>query len=101
MKAVTHLMTAKVYMKFLQEAVPMKIVESHIINPSAVVHRMFSLFKPFIKQELLDSFFFHQDLESLYKRIPRELLPVEWGGNKEISIEEVRKDYLKKMERNR
>lgn len=98
MKAVSHLITAKFYTKFIEDATPMKIVQAHIINPSNVVYKMFTLFKTFIKQETLDVFHIHTSMESLYEHVPRELLPVEWGGSKEITIQGVREEWLKKME---
>lgn len=102
MKAIAHLITAKFYMAFLQEAAPIKIVQAHILNPSGMVHKMFTIFRPFMKQELLDVFHFHPNgIESLYDFVPRELLPKELGGSDEFSMEEIRLTYIKKMEENR
>jgi hypothetical protein len=97
MKAVAHMTTAKIYSKFVEDATPMRIVQAHVINPSATVYRLFTIFKTFIKQELLDVFHFHNSMESLYEFVPREYLPVEWGGTEEFTVEDVRKDYLEKM----
>lgn len=100
-RAVTHLMTAKVFNNFFEDATPMKIVNAHVINPSIVVDKMFAIIRPFMKKEVLDALHIHSDIESLYEFVPKELLPVELGGNDEISIEAVRKEYLRKMGKNR
>lgn len=99
MKAVANIMTAKIYSKFVEEASPMRIVQAHVINPTPTVYKLFTIFKSFVKQELLDVFHFHNSMESLYEFVPREYLPKEWGGTDDITIEEVRQDYLKKMEK--
>lgn len=97
MKAIAHLPTANFYMKFLQEASPIKIVQVHILNPSGVAYKMFQIFKPFMKQEILDVLNFHPNgYESLYEHIPREFLPKEYGGE-QCSMEEIRLEYVKKM----
>lgn len=101
MKSVANFGHAKTYTHFLEHATPMIIRQAHIVNPSAMAYKMFTLFKPFMKKETLDVFHFHQNFESLHEHVPKELLPVEFGGNPEISIEDVRELYLKKMTENR
>lgn len=101
-KSVAHFATANFYMKFLQEATPIRIVQAHIVNPSGVAYRMFTMFRPFMKKELLDVMHFHPNgLESLYEHIPRELLPKELGGDESLCMEDIRVDYLRKMEAKR
>jgi hypothetical protein len=97
-----HMATANFYMKFLQEATPIRIVQFHMINPSAITYRMFTIFRPFMNKEFLDVIHFHPNgIESLYEHIPRELLPKELGGNDDICMEDIRLEFLRKMESKR
>ena len=100
-KTMGHLMTAKFYSSFLQEAMPLKIVGNHIVNPSSIMDKMFTIFKPFIKQELLNVIHIHSKMEDLYEFIPRELLPVEWGGNDEISIKKIHNERMEMFKEKR
>lgn len=68
------------HLKYSQAAVPTKIVQNHFINCSSFVHRLLSIMKPFMKQELIDTMKFHVNIETLHEYIPRELLPNEFGG---------------------
>jgi hypothetical protein len=94
--------TAQFYMKYLQESSPIKIVQAHVVNPSSIVDRMFSIMRPFMKKELLDVLHIHSGgLESLHKVVPRELLPTEFGGTSGVSMEESHKVWLLKVDKNR
>jgi hypothetical protein len=80
-KCVANLTPLKTYMKYGQEAVPLKMIGNHFINCSLVVTKLMSLIKPFMNKEVKDSLHFHSDMESLYEKLPRELLPDEFGGS--------------------
>lgn len=82
-KIVSHLGSLKTYMSFTQEAAPVRIVQSHFINCSPLMNRMMSLIKPFLRKEVSDTMFFHSSLESLYEYIPKDILPVDFGGTAE------------------
>lgn len=72
---------AKLYLKYVQEVVPFRIHQNHFINCSPVLSKILVLVRPFIKKELFDVFHFHTGgLESLYELVPREILPIEYGG---------------------
>ncbi|KAG5680466.1 hypothetical protein PVAND_009974 [Polypedilum vanderplanki] len=94
--------TATFYMKYLQESAPIKIVQAHLVNPSGVVNRMFSIMRPFMKKELLDVFHIHSNgYESLYDYVPKELLPSEYGGTSGVTIEESHRQWIARTEKNR
>lgn len=84
------------HMKFTQEALPARIVQSHFVNCSGVFYRLFSIMKPFMKQELLDTVKFHVNIETLYDHIPRELLPIEYGGTAG-NLDHLHKEWLQKF----
>lgn len=47
-----------------------------------MVNTIISWIKPFLKKKISDRMHFHPDgLESLYKFVPKEILPEEYGGN--------------------
>lgn len=70
--------------KFLicaQEAYPVKLKEIHIINISPLVDTIHNFVKPFLKEKIRQRIHFHSNLESLYKFIPKQMLPIEYGGD--------------------
>lgn len=66
----------------LQEAYPVKLKEVHIINVSPLIDTVINWVKPFLKEKIRNRIHVHPDgLESLYKFVPREILPAEYGGD--------------------
>lgn len=72
--------TIKKFMICVQEAYPVKLKEVHVINTSAIVERFLSLVKPFLKEKIRKRIFIHKELKDLYKYVPQEMLPKEYGG---------------------
>lgn len=64
----------------VQEAYPVKVKEVHVINVSSIVDTIMNFVKPFIKEKIRNRITFHSDMESLYKCVPKDLLPNEYGG---------------------
>lgn len=48
----TALSTLRIYMKFIQEAHPVRIKQIHILNVPSYLDKVMSVVKPFIKGEL-------------------------------------------------
>lgn len=83
MKHVTRLTisTLRTYLKFLQLAFPVRIKAIHMINCPSYLDKLVSVVKPFISKEVFSMMHFHTTgLETLYDHVPKELLPVEYGG---------------------
>ncbi|KAJ8917406.1 hypothetical protein NQ315_002430 [Exocentrus adspersus] len=75
--------TPAIVKKFLvcvQEAYPVKLKEVHVINVSPLVDTIITWVKPFLKEKIRNRIYVHSDLESLYKYVPKEILPGEYGG---------------------
>ncbi|KAL0267299.1 UNVERIFIED_CONTAM: hypothetical protein PYX00_009611 [Menopon gallinae] len=87
--------------KFLvcaQEAYPVKLKEVHVVNVSPLVDTIVNFVKPFIKEKIRNRIFIHTDgFESLYKYVPKEMLPEEFGGLAG-PIAEINEQWLRKLE---
>ncbi|XP_055374812.1 alpha-tocopherol transfer protein-like [Condylostylus longicornis] len=71
----------RVYMKFTQEAHPVRLKEIHVINCPSYLDKVLMIVKPFIKSEVFKLVKFHiPDSDTFYKYVPKEMLPNEYGG---------------------
>lgn len=100
MKTASNISIQKKYMRYVQEAVPFKVIQNHFVNCSPTMERLISFMKPFMKQEILDSIKFHSTAETLFEYVPRDLLPVEFGGTAG-KCEDHHKNWLKVVESKR
>ncbi|XP_057329536.1 alpha-tocopherol transfer protein-like [Microplitis mediator] len=76
---------AKRIVDWLQDAVPLRIKNIHIINQPYVFNMVFALFKPFLRQKLKDRIIFHgTDRKSLHKYLSPKCLPECYGGTLSI-----------------
>uniref|UniRef100_A0AAT9H830 Alpha-tocopherol transfer protein n=1 Tax=Ambigolimax valentianus TaxID=1338344 RepID=A0AAT9H830_9EUPU len=65
-----------------QDVFPARLKAVHIVNEPASFSNIFAIFKPFLKQKLLDRIFFHGDKYSgLHEHIDPNLLPLAYGGS--------------------
>ncbi|XP_046979776.1 alpha-tocopherol transfer protein-like [Schistocerca americana] len=89
------------YMVYVQEGLRIRMKSVNTINMSAVADKVMGVVKPLMKKELMDHMYFYStDLEPLYSRIPRSILPKDFGGE-EATMAEL-SDVLKaKVEANR
>lgn len=75
--------TPSLVKKFLicvQEAYPVRLKEIHVVNISPLVDKIMTFVKPFLKEKIRDRIFLHSNIEDLYKYVPKEMLPSEYGG---------------------
>ena len=71
----------KKFLVCVQEAYPVKLKEVHVINISPIVDTIVNFVKPFLKEKIRDRIHIHSNLEDLYKFVPKEMLPTEYGGD--------------------
>lgn len=76
---------AKRILDWLQEAVPLRVKNIHIINQPYVFNMVFALFKPFLKEKLKNRIIFHgTDRKSLHQYMSPKCLPECYGGTLQI-----------------
>ncbi|XP_068084620.1 retinaldehyde-binding protein 1 [Anabrus simplex] len=66
---------------FIQDAMPLRLKEVHIVNQPFLFNMVFQMFKPFIREKLKGRLFFHgKKMESLHKHLDPAYLPQDYGG---------------------
>ncbi|CAH1108271.1 unnamed protein product [Psylliodes chrysocephalus] len=82
----------------------------HIINYPPYINTILAVAKMFLKKKIYDRIHLHTNIESLYKSIPREMLPIDYGGDEkamktimdlwQLKLEQYAKrfDFIEKME---
>ncbi|XP_070534417.1 alpha-tocopherol transfer protein-like isoform X2 [Ptychodera flava] len=67
----------------MQNAMPMRIKESHYVNEPKFFETAFGLFKPFLNEKLKKRVIFHgEDIGNLHKYVSSSILPSDYGGSK-------------------
>jgi len=101
LKVATNLSVLKMYLNYVQTAVPFKIVANHFVNCSPILTKMMTLMKPFINRELYEAMHFHTDgYQSLHKMVSKEFLPTEYGGTAGL-IDAINRNWMKNIEQQR
>ncbi|KAK7604816.1 hypothetical protein V9T40_006002 [Parthenolecanium corni] len=80
-----------------QNAMPQRVKEIIVFNAPSYMDTGVNIVKMFVKQKIKERFNVYCDTESVYKHIPRESLPSDYGG-KEKSIEALQSEWYKKLE---
>lgn len=95
------LSTLRCYMKFTQEAFPVRLKQIHLINVSPVLNKVLMVLRPFMKTSVSQLLNFHApNSTTLYDHVPQELLPIEYGG-KAGSMIDIKKNFVKQLESQR
>ncbi|KAK1119977.1 hypothetical protein K0M31_012707 [Melipona bicolor] len=72
---------AKRIIDWLQDSIPMRVKNIHIINQPYVFNMVFALFKPILREKLRRRLIFHgTDRKSLHQYISPKCLPIAYGG---------------------
>ncbi|XP_037810373.1 alpha-tocopherol transfer protein isoform X1 [Lucilia sericata] len=97
----TVLSVLRVYMKFVQEAHPVRIRQIHVLNSPSYLDKVLTVIKPFMKSEVFKLIHFHlPNADTPYEYFPREMLPLEYGG-KAGSLKELKAFWMQKLEEKR
>nr|XP_045595419.1 retinol-binding protein pinta-like isoform X1 [Procambarus clarkii] len=88
-------------MTIWQEGYPMRPKGLNYINTPAAFDTVFNIFKSFMKEKMKKRVHLHgNDLESLHRQVPKEVLPVEYGGTNG-TVEEITKYWLERVDARR
>jgi len=83
-----------------QDALPIRQKGTHHINTPPGVESVFAIIKSFMNEKSKQRLFIHnEDMEALYKFVPKDILPEEYGGNGG-KIQDIIDDWKKKIEDN-
>ncbi|KAG5886525.1 hypothetical protein JTB14_024177 [Gonioctena quinquepunctata] len=76
---------AKKLLDWLQDCVPLRIKNIHIVNQPYVFKMVFALFKPFLREKLRNRLIFHgTDRKSLHQYVSPKCLPENYGGTLDL-----------------
>ncbi|XP_033207692.1 clavesin-1-like isoform X2 [Belonocnema kinseyi] len=76
---------AKILAELLQDAIPLRIRNIHVINQPYIVDMVFTLFKPFIREKSRSKIVFHgTNQNSLHQYIAPNYLPQNYGGTSKV-----------------
>lgn len=68
-------------LSFIQDAMPLRLKEVHIVKQPFIFNMVWNIFKPFIKEKLKGRLFFHgSKMASLHKHLDPSHLPKNYGG---------------------
>jgi hypothetical protein len=82
LKLVSNIKSVSVFTQYGQEAAFTDTQQTHVINCSPIITKLFNFFKHFLNKHVTDNTFFHSSgFEMLHKYVDKECLPVEYGGN--------------------
>ncbi|XP_046679513.1 alpha-tocopherol transfer protein-like [Homalodisca vitripennis] len=85
------------YTRFTQEAASYPVKACHYINAHSFLEKCFSIIKPLFRSKVYEMFHMHSNMESLFKVIPREIVPKDYGGEG-LTLEELNELNLQKLE---
>ncbi|XP_019869255.2 alpha-tocopherol transfer protein [Aethina tumida] len=86
----------KKFLVCVQEAYPVKLKEVHVVNVSPFVDTIIGWVKPFLKEKIRERIHVHSNLESLYKFVPKDILPAEYGGDAG-KIDDINEAWVEKL----
>ncbi|KAL4712415.1 hypothetical protein ACJJTC_001576 [Scirpophaga incertulas] len=78
--------------QIFQEGLGLRVTAMHVLNCPSFGQTLMTIMKQFFKPKLLDRTIFHKNLDDLYKYIPKQYLPKDYGGD-EPSLDEYRDMY--------
>lgn len=68
-------------LSFIQDAMPLRLKEVHIVKQPYIFNIVWKVFQPFIKEKLKNRLFFHgSKMDSLHKHLDPSHLPANYGG---------------------
>ncbi|KAF5307396.1 hypothetical protein FQR65_LT06910 [Abscondita terminalis] len=75
-----HALQMKKVLMYLQEALPVRLKALCYLHTGSVMDGLMAIMKPFLKPSLTEVFHFFTNPEEMFKLIPKECLPSDYGG---------------------
>jgi CRAL/TRIO domain len=95
------LSTLRLYLKYTQEAHPVRVRHLHIVNCNPIIDKIIYLIKPFVRTENFNMIHFHTPgSQTLFKFIDKEYLPSDYGGDAG-PVEVQKRAWIERMEKHR
>ncbi|XP_025410038.1 alpha-tocopherol transfer protein-like [Sipha flava] len=77
----TPMNTMKKLLGFVQDALPVRLKEVHVLNAGSMMSVLFNIIKPFMRSGLMSILKLHPEgSKDIFNHVPIELLPTEIGG---------------------
>lgn len=93
--------TMKIFMKYTQGAMPLRLKHLHVLNCSSIMDSLYTIIKPLLNVKVAEMIHLHvPGSENIYKFISKEHLPEEYGGSAP-SIVELKAKCVKRLESHR
>ncbi|CAH0402707.1 unnamed protein product [Chilo suppressalis] len=86
--------------QIFQEGLGLRVTAMHVLNCPSYGQTLMNVMKQFFKPKLLDRTIFHKSLEDLHEYIPKQYLPLDYGGD-EPSLKEFKEMYEKEFKTER
>ncbi|XP_016907987.1 retinaldehyde-binding protein 1 isoform X2 [Apis cerana] len=68
-------------LNFIQDAMPLRLKEIHIVKQSLLFNMVWQMIKPFVREKMKNRIFFHGNkMSSFHNYIPASYLPENYGG---------------------
>jgi len=79
----TPMSTLKKLLGFVQEALPVRLKEVHVLNSGYIVTALYNIVKPFMRSSLIDMLKLYPENspDAVFKNLPIDIMPAEIGGN--------------------
>nr|XP_023019641.1 alpha-tocopherol transfer protein-like isoform X2 [Leptinotarsa decemlineata] len=66
---------------FLQEGMPIRFKSIHFFNIVPFMDKISAMMRPFMKKYVADSLVMHSQIDTLFNKIPKDILPEDYGGS--------------------
>ncbi|XP_053674001.1 alpha-tocopherol transfer protein-like [Anopheles nili] len=91
-----NMAAVKKHMFYVQEALPIRLKQLHMINVVPFMSRLMFLVRPFMRKDVQEMINLHVNVDTLQTMIPIESLPNEYGG-KAGSFQQLEESFKEKL----
>ncbi|KAJ3663849.1 hypothetical protein Zmor_008070 [Zophobas morio] len=96
-----NLSTQKFMIDHLQEGIPIRLKSIHMVNTPSFMDKIMAILKPLMSSKLFEMIQVHSTLDTLYKYVPKECLPEDYGGelpSRQMMQEETLKEVFDNLD---